>query len=99
MIEIAESSQANAGRPYDANPQNAQSNQPHAPDRGRRFYLAIPGRHRRASADSPPNMRCRSKSSDETRFRSLRLKLRDPAHDQVARLRREARQIDSSTDA
>jgi hypothetical protein len=44
MIEIVEISQANAGRPYDANAQNAQSNQPHAPDRGRRFYLAIRGR-------------------------------------------------------
>jgi hypothetical protein len=44
MIEIAEISQANAGRPYDANAQNAQFNQPHAPDGGRRFYLAIRGR-------------------------------------------------------
>jgi hypothetical protein len=57
MIEIAEIFQANAGKPYDAKAQNTQSNQPHAPDRGRRFYLAIPGRHLRASADSPTNMR------------------------------------------
>ena len=68
-------------------------------DGGRRFYLAIPGRDLPAPEVSHQDIRHAATECDETRSQSLRSDSSGETHEQVARLRHEGRQVDSSAGA
>ena len=79
--------------------ENLQSNQPHAPDRRRRFYLAVHGRRLRTGLIQSPNERQSLPERDGMRFCSLGTIPAGEMHEKTLRLRRERREIDDATDA
>ena len=98
-VEIVSVSCSSASGPRGLDGQNLQSDQPLAPSRRRRFYLAVHGRRAPTGLGQPSNERQTSPQREDTRFRSLLTLPAGETHKQALRVRRERREIDSATDA
>src|SRR5277367_3948119 len=88
-IEIVDAPGKSAGRPGGPDAENLQSNQPHAPGRRRRFYLAVDGRRLPTGLVQPPNERQTLPERDGMRFCSLGTIPAGEMHEKTLRLRRE----------
>ena len=96
-LEIVGNCCESASRPRGPDDQNLQSDQPYAPGRRRRFYLAVHGRRAPTGSGQPSNERQASPEREETRFRSLSTLPAGETHKQASRVRRERREIDDAT--
>src|ERR1700738_4133681 len=90
-VEFVELCDVGASRHPCPNAQNPQSNQPHAPDERRGFYLAIRGSYLPVPTASHQNKRLPTTACDEARSGSFRSGLAGKVHEQVARLRHKRR--------